>query len=54
MTLGKNAEGADPVLTRAVAEDKVKWYKKKNLRYLYFLLFPTCMSVNLTPIFSLV
>lgn len=30
----------DPVVTRLVEEDKVKWYKKKNLRYLYFLLFP--------------
>ena len=37
--------GGDPVLTRAVAEDKVPWYKKPNLRYLYLFLFPTCMYV---------
>jgi len=38
----------DPVLTRIVEEDKVPWYKKPNLRYLYFMLFPTCMGVELT------
>jgi hypothetical protein len=38
----------DPVVTRLVEEDKVKWYKKKNLRYLYFLLFPTCMGIETT------
>jgi hypothetical protein len=27
----------DPVLTRIVEEDKVPWYKKPNLRYLYFM-----------------
>ncbi|PQE06746.1 Hexose transporter protein [Rutstroemia sp. NJR-2017a BBW] len=32
---------ADPVLTRIVEEDKVPWYRKRNLRYLYFLLCPT-------------
>ena len=37
--------GADPVLTRAIREDKVPWYKKPNLRYLYLFLFPTCMYV---------
>lgn len=40
--------GADPILTRIVNEDKVRWYKKPNLRYLYFMLFPTCMGVELT------
>jgi sugar porter (SP) family MFS transporter len=38
----------DPVLTRIVEEDKVPWYKKPNLRYLYLMLFPTCMGVELT------
>lgn len=43
------ATGAsDPILTRIVAEDKVPWYKKPNLRYLYFMLFPTCMGIEMT------
>ncbi|KAH8593223.1 MFS sugar transporter-like protein [Bisporella sp. PMI_857] len=39
---------ADPVLTRIVEEDKVKWWKKPNLRYLYLLLYPTCMGIEIT------
>ncbi len=39
---------ADPVLTRVVEEDKVRWWKKRNLRYLYFLLYPTCMGIEIT------
>jgi hypothetical protein len=39
---------SDPIITRLVAEDKVIWYKKPNLRYLYILLFPTCMGIELT------
>jgi hypothetical protein len=39
---------SDPVLTRLVEEDKKKWYRKKNLRYLYLLLFPTCMGIEIT------
>jgi len=39
--------GGDPV-TQLVNEDKVKWYKKKNLRNLYLLLFPTCMGIEIT------
>jgi hypothetical protein len=38
----------DPVISRMVAEDKVPWYQKPNLRYLYLLLFPTCMGVEMT------
>jgi MFS family permease len=45
----KNAVGvADPVLTLAVENDKVPWYKKPNLRYMYFMLFPTCMGIEIT------
>lgn len=44
----KESGAADPILTRIVNEDKVHWYKKPNLRLLYFLLFPTCMGVELT------
>ena len=39
---------ADPVVTRLVREDKVPWYKKPNLRMLYFTLFFTCMGVEMT------
>ncbi|KAI0376779.1 general substrate transporter [Hypomontagnella monticulosa] len=44
------ASGAssDPIITRLANEDKVRWYRKPNLRYLYFLLFPTCMGIELT------
>ena len=39
---------ADPILTRIVEEDKVKWWKKPNLRLLYLLLYPTCMGIEIT------
>ena len=39
---------ADPIITRLVKEDKVSWWKKPNLRFLYFMLFPTCMGIELT------
>lgn len=39
---------ADPILQHMADEDKVPWYKKPNLRKLYFLLFPTCMGVEMT------
>lgn len=39
----KAQHDSDPILTRAVNEDKVPWYKKPNLRWLYLFLFPTCM-----------
>lgn len=39
---------SDPILTRLVNEDPVPWYKKPNLRFLYFMLFPTCMGIELT------
>jgi hypothetical protein len=48
MVLSGAVEGTDPVLTRLVDEDKVPWYKKPNLRSLYFLLFPTCMGIEIT------
>ena len=40
--------GSDPILTRLANEDKVPWYKKRNLRLLYLLLFPTCMGIEMT------
>lgn len=39
---------SDPILTRMVSEDKVIWYKKPNLRKLYFFLFLCCMGVEMT------
>ena len=39
---------ADPIITKWVEQDKIPWYKKRNLRALYLLLFPTCMGVEMT------
>lgn len=39
-----NQTEVDPVLTRIVEEDKVAWYKKPNLRYLYLMV---CLSVSM-------
>jgi MFS family permease len=39
---------ADPIVTRLVAEDKVPWYKKRNLRLMYVWLFFCCMGVEMT------
>ncbi|KLU92951.1 sugar transporter [Magnaporthiopsis poae ATCC 64411] len=39
---------SDPILTRMVAEDKVPWYKKPNLRVMYLFLFFCCMGVEMT------
>ena len=39
---------ADPIIQKAAQEDPVPWYKKPNLRRLYFMLFPTCMGIELT------
>ncbi|KAF1998114.1 general substrate transporter [Amniculicola lignicola CBS 123094] len=39
---------ADPILTNLVNQDKVRWYKKKNLRVLYVWLFFACMGIELT------
>lgn len=33
---------ADPIITNFVKEDHVPWYKKKNLRSLYFFMYPAC------------
>lgn len=39
---------ADPIVTRLVEEDKVPWYKKRNLRLMYLWLFTCCMCVEAT------
>lgn len=43
------ATGASvPILTRLANEDRVPWYKKKNLSYLYVMLFLSSMGIELT------
>ena len=44
----KTGESADPIVTRLVEEDKVPWYRKRNLRLLYLLMFPTCIGIEMT------
>ena len=39
---------ADPIVTRLVKEDRVPWYKKRNLRFMYLWLFLCCMGVEMT------
>ncbi|KAH8589562.1 putative MFS sugar transporter [Bisporella sp. PMI_857] len=39
---------SDPVVTRLVEEDTVPWYKKKNLRAMYLVMFPACMGIEMT------
>ncbi|KAF7332317.1 Hexose transporter [Mycena kentingensis (nom. inval.)] len=38
----------DALVSRLAAEDHIPWYQKPNLRILYFLLFPTCIGVEMT------
>lgn len=42
------AEVGDPLVTQHILGDPVPWYKKPNLRYLYFVLIPTCIGVEIT------
>ncbi|KAK4554049.1 hypothetical protein LTR86_008890 [Recurvomyces mirabilis] len=39
---------SDPVVTRLAEEDRIPWYKKPNLRYMYIWLFLCCMGVEMT------
>ncbi|CRJ80067.1 hypothetical protein BN1708_000154 [Verticillium longisporum] len=39
---------ADPIVTRLVAEDKVPFWRKPNLRIMYIWLFLCCMGVEMT------
>lgn len=39
---------SDPIITRLAGEDTVPWWRKPNLRFLYLMLFPTCMGIELT------
>ena len=44
----ETGNSADPIVTRLVSEDKVPFYKKPNLRYMYIWLFLCCMGVEMT------
>ncbi|KAH8654933.1 hexose transporter-like protein [Tricladium varicosporioides] len=39
---------SDPIVTQLVAQDKVPWYRKPNLRVMYLWLFLVCMGVEMT------
>ncbi|KAI1186183.1 general substrate transporter [Nemania serpens] len=39
---------ADNYVHRMAVEDPVPWYRKRNLRYLYFMLFPCLMGIEMT------
>lgn len=34
--------------TYNLASDRTRWYKKPDLRSLYFILFPACMGIQIT------
>lgn len=46
--IGGREEHVDPRLTRIAQADTVKWHKKPNLRFLYFILVPTAFGVEWT------
>ncbi|KAF8138796.1 hexose transporter [Boletus edulis] len=45
---GSQLESNDATVTRLARQDRVPWYRKPNLRLLYFLMFPTCLGVEMT------
>ena len=50
VVVGKQREEdfGEPVLASLLASDRTPWYKKPNLRNLYFILFPACMGIEIT------
>ncbi|KAL7282766.1 hexose transporter [Trametes coccinea BRFM310] len=48
MAIGAGFHANDNLINRYVQEDKVPWYKKRNLRMLYILMFPTCIGIEMT------
>ncbi|KAI1341045.1 general substrate transporter [Xylariaceae sp. FL0016] len=44
----KRVDDHATIVTRLANEDDVVWYRKKNLRSLYFMLIPTCMGIQIT------
>ncbi|KAF2756932.1 hexose transporter-like protein [Pseudovirgaria hyperparasitica] len=39
---------SDPVIERLIAADKIRWYRKPNLRMLYLCLVPFCLCIEST------
>jgi MFS family permease len=39
---------SDPMLTRLLEDDRTPWYRKRNLRSLYLVLFPAAMGIEIT------
>ena len=48
MAIIKTGHSGEAIVTRLVEEDRVPWYKKSNLRVMYFWLFLCCMGVEMT------
>ncbi|KAF1839323.1 major myo-inositol transporter iolT [Decorospora gaudefroyi] len=48
MAIKQHGSAGDPIITRMVEQDKVRWWKKKNLRVMYIWLFCCCMGVEIT------
>ncbi|KAL4802650.1 general substrate transporter [Aspergillus unguis] len=44
----RDEDVSEPILETLVKNDRVPWYKKPNLRKLYFVLFPACMGIEIT------
>jgi hypothetical protein len=43
-----SSSGGDAIIPRMLAEDQVPWYRKRNLRMLYLIMFPTCIGIEMT------
>lgn len=41
-------DAAADLVSRLAAQDTTPWYKKPNLRFLYLVLMPTCIGVEMT------
>ena len=46
--VGAVADGGDNLIHRMAMEDPIPWYKKPNLRYMYLLLFPCVIGIEMT------
>lgn len=48
MAVLAGGNGDNNPITIHVQQDKVPWYKKRNLCMLYILMFPTCIGIEMT------
>jgi MFS family permease len=39
---------SDPIVEQLIEKDKTPWYRKPNLRTLYFFLIPCCLGIEAT------